>query len=163
MPQLDPSSFPTQLFWLTVSFVVLYVLMARFLLPRIQEVLESRQSRIAEDLQQSEKMKLQAEEARSAYEKALAEARAKSQAQIEETLAAVEKTTAQRHAELDAALSQKLAGAEASILAAKNDAQAKMTPVASELAAMIVEKVVHQRPRPDAISAAIQGASKQQF
>ena len=42
MPQLDPATFPTQLFWLAVVFVVLLILMARVGLPRVREVVETR-------------------------------------------------------------------------------------------------------------------------
>ena len=46
MPQFDPAFFPTQIFWLAVSFLALYYIMVRHALPRVSEVLETRRSHI---------------------------------------------------------------------------------------------------------------------
>ena len=50
LPQLDFSTYPTQVFWLVVSFAILYLLMSQVAIPRISEVLEGRQERFANDL-----------------------------------------------------------------------------------------------------------------
>ena len=71
MPQLDPTSFSSQLFWLTVSFVALYMLLARFLLPRVKSLLEMRAKTIESDIEQAERLKSEAERASEQYEKAL--------------------------------------------------------------------------------------------
>ncbi|MCK5425303.1 MAG: hypothetical protein KAI89_08015, partial [Emcibacter sp.] len=77
MPQLDPAVFLPQIFWLFIIFGLIYLFIAYSAAPKITQVLERRQDRIASDLQEAEKLQAQAEEARTAYEKALEEARAK--------------------------------------------------------------------------------------
>ena len=77
MPQFMIGDFAPQLVWLAISFVILYFLMSRVALPRIADVLEDRQSRIADDLDQADQLKANAEKVIADYEAALAEARLK--------------------------------------------------------------------------------------
>ena len=76
MPQFDISTFPTQLIWLAIAFVLLYVLMARVALPRIGQVLEERQEKIDDNLDSAEQLRAETEVDSEAYETALVQARA---------------------------------------------------------------------------------------
>ena len=79
MPQLDPAHFPSQLFWLLVTFVALFLIAWKVALPRIAEVLNARQNRIDSDLERAQALKSEAEEVLAAYQKALADASAEAQ------------------------------------------------------------------------------------
>ena len=57
LPQLDADTYPTQIFWLVVTFVILYLIMSKVALPRIAEVLEERQERIADDIETAERLR----------------------------------------------------------------------------------------------------------
>ena len=85
MPQLDISTFTPQLFWLAIWFVILYLLMAKLALPRVNRLIETRRQRREGDLARAAQLKADAEAASAAYQKALAEARAQAQATIKET------------------------------------------------------------------------------
>ena len=78
-PPFQSEHFPSQLLWLTVSFVLLYVLMSKIALPRIGSILAERSRIIGDDLAAAERLKEQSDAAHAAYEKALAEARARAQ------------------------------------------------------------------------------------
>lgn len=147
MPQLDFDTFSSQIFWLVVTFAALYVLLARSVIPRIHDVLESRQNKITHDIDRAEQLRNEAEEAREVYERALKESRAKAQALISESAALMEKSSVVRHAELDAKLTKQLAEAEGNILSAKNSALSKLAPVSKELTQQIVEKLTGQKPK----------------
>ncbi|SVD48223.1 uncharacterized protein METZ01_LOCUS401077, partial [marine metagenome] len=82
MPQFWMEDFAPQMVWLVISFIALYLLMARVALPRVAEVLETRHGRIANDLDQAAQLKSQAETVIVEYEEALAEARGKAQSTI---------------------------------------------------------------------------------
>ena len=84
-PPFNPQTFASQLFWLAITFVLLYVLMARLALPRVGAIIDDRQKRIAGDLAEAERLKEQSDAAVAAYEKALADARARAQAIANET------------------------------------------------------------------------------
>lgn len=105
LPQLDVHSYPTQIFWLIVSFVILYLIMSKVALPRIAEVLEERQERIADDIETAERLRSEAGAVQAEYEKALAEARGKAQALFRETGEAI----AKEHADAEAETAKKMA------------------------------------------------------
>ena len=77
LPQLDVETYASQIFWLIVTFIVLYFLVAKIAMPRIAEVLEGRQERIEDDLDKAETLKKEAYLVRVEYEKALSSAREK--------------------------------------------------------------------------------------
>ena len=78
-PPFDSTYFGSQLIWLALTFIVLYVVMSRVALPRIGGILESRRVRIDGDLKEAERLRVETERALAAYEQALAEARANAQ------------------------------------------------------------------------------------
>lgn len=122
MPQLDPSLFSTQLFWLFVSFLVLFLIAWKTALPRVADVLNARRNRIDGDLERAQALKTEAEEVLSAYEKALADASAEAQGihrQMAQSLAA-ERT--RRQEELSRKLSAQTRDAETRIAAEKQRA-----------------------------------------
>ena len=70
MPQFDPAVWVPQLVWLAITFVVLYLLMAKIALPRVGEVLEEREQRINESLRKADGLKRDAEDAVAAWRRA---------------------------------------------------------------------------------------------
>ena len=90
MPQLDFSTYANQIFWLVVTLVVIYFILSRIALPRIAAVLAERQGTITNDLAAAEDLKAKAVEAETAYNQALADARAEAQRIAAETRAAIQ-------------------------------------------------------------------------
>jgi F-type H+-transporting ATPase subunit b len=158
MPQLIPADFLPQIFWLAVSFAVLYVLMARISLPKIADVLEARQDRLNGDLDTAAKFKEEAEKAIAEYEKALADARAKALALGAETRGRHAAEAAKRAAELEAKLAAEAKQAEQRIAAAKAKALASVREIATETAAVLVEKLIGARPSASEARAAVDAA-----
>ncbi|NDC60010.1 MAG: F0F1 ATP synthase subunit B', partial [Alphaproteobacteria bacterium] len=76
LPQLDPSYFPSQVFWLAVFFVLLYFLLSQALLPKLAGVIETRANTIRSNVDAAAAANAEAQAALAAYEKALATARA---------------------------------------------------------------------------------------
>ncbi len=162
MPQLDPDYFAPQLFWLVVSFVLLYMLMSRMALPRIAGVIEARRDKIARDLDKAESLKKEADAALAAYEKALANARARAQAIAAEMRAKLKVETDRLRAELDAKLAAKASEAEAQIRRAKEAALANLKPAASEVAVAIVSKLLGETVEAETAGRAIEAALKRE-
>ena len=112
LPQLDAATFPSQIFWLIVSFGALYWLFSRKALPRVGEILEARQERIAADLDRAATLRGEAEAALRRHEAMVAEAQATPRPTIKATQDRLAAEASKRQAELDAELNAKLAEAE---------------------------------------------------
>ncbi len=134
MPQLEAATFISQLFWLAVTFVALYFVMWKIVIPRIADVLEVRQERIDDDLEKAEAFRNQAASVLEAYEKTVAEGRSQAQAILREAADQNDKAAAVRQTALAEQLAQQTAEAEARINAAREDALANIRTVAAETA-----------------------------
>lgn len=141
LPQFDPTHFPSQIFWLVVAFAVLYWLFTRKALPRISEILEERQDRIAADLDRAAELRREAEETYARYERMLEDARERAHALIVEAQQRIARESAERQAALDRELQQKIAAAEAEIAAFRERALADIADAAAEIAAAVAEKL----------------------
>jgi F-type H+-transporting ATPase subunit b len=122
MPQLDPSLFATQLFWLFVTFMVLFLIAWKVALPRIADVLNARQNRIDSDLERAQTLKSEAEDVLSAYEKALADATAEAQDIHRQNLQELAAERTRRQEELARRLSGQTRDAESRISAERQRA-----------------------------------------
>jgi F-type H+-transporting ATPase subunit b len=159
-PPFQPQNFASQLVWLAIAFVLLYALMAKWALPRVGAVIENRQKHIADDLAEAERLKQQSDAAVAAYEKALADARARAQSIANETH---EKQQAQADATrktLEDGLNVKLAEAEKSIAATKQAAMGNVRAIAEDAARAIIERLIGAAPSDQAVAAAVADALK---
>lgn len=142
MPQMELHDFAPQLIWLAISFIALYLIMARVALPRIATVIEERRDRIASDLDQAEDLKRKTDEAIAEYEEALAKARAKALGIAQETR---EKLTAEVEAEKEEAekeINEKVEKAEQRIAKARDEAMSNLSTVAASAAETIVSELI---------------------
>lgn len=142
LPQLDIQTYPSQIFWLIIAFIVLYFLVSKIAVPRISEVLSEREERIADDLDKAETLKKEAEQVRAEYEKALTEARDMAHAATREAQDAAAKSGAKLEAESHAKIAGMLKDAETRIAAARAEAVGNVRSVARDVAGDAVTKLI---------------------
>jgi len=160
MPQLDFSNPLTisQVVWLAIIFLVLYLLLARWALPQVAEVLEMRARRIQADLEAAHAAKAQADSAVAELTAATREAQATAQAEIAGAVASAKDAAAAQAATLNARLEMQLAEAEQRINAARTSAMGALRSVATDTATAVVSRLVGTAPAPDAVAQAVDGA-----
>ena len=146
MPQLDISTFLPQVFWLLIIFSALYILMARFALPRVGEILEERQNRLDIDLEQAEKYKVESEQLEVEYYKLTAEARAEAQAHLRAEKERVGAKLSEKQAEMSAKTDARFAEAEGKITDAKTAAMGNLEAIATEACISIVAQLSGKKP-----------------
>ena len=142
MPQLDPAFWPTQLFWLAVTFIALYLVIWRVALPRIADVLEARQRRLDDDLKKASALKEEAETILAEYEKMRADAQASAHSVLQQAQDAMKAEAERQGRELAAKLSQQTDEAEARIAAAKAAALASLEGTVNEVVAAATQKLI---------------------
>ncbi len=159
-PPFNAHTFPSQLFWLVITFVLLYALMAKWALPRVGKVIDNRQKLIEGDIAEANRLKQQSDQAVAAYEKALAEARARAQAIANETREKQAAAADATRKTLEGELNVKLAEAEKSIAATKQAAMANVRGIAEDAARAIVERLIGSVPSEKAVADAVTDALK---
>ncbi|HZT27977.1 MAG TPA: F0F1 ATP synthase subunit B' [Pseudolabrys sp.] len=159
-PPFNTETFPSQLFWIVIAFVLLYALMAKWALPQVAGVIARRQKRIDDDIAEANQLKAQSDEALAAYEKALADARARAQAIANETREkqAAEAEAARKKSEYE--LNMKLAAAEKTIAATKQAAMANVRTIAQDATTAIVQRLTGSAPNEKAVADAVAAVLK---
>ncbi|MGO9675448.1 MAG: F0F1 ATP synthase subunit B' [Methylocella sp.] len=153
-PPFDSANFASTLIWLAISFGLLYYLMSKIALPRVEGILKARADKIAEDLKSARVAREKSEKAAAEHDRTIADARAKAQALAQRTQAQINaENDAKRHA-LEAELNGKLALAEKQIVETKTTAMASVESIAKDAAAAIVERLTGRPADPNAVAAA---------
>ena len=142
LPQLQSDTFPSQIFWLVVTFGLLFLILWRITLPMIEGIIGERRNRIEGDLGAAEKFRQQASESLAAYESELAGARARAHQILDANRKSIstelDSVKSRADEEAQAAMKQ----AEARIAADRARALGSLRPAASEAAAAIVERLI---------------------
>jgi F-type H+-transporting ATPase subunit b len=159
-PPFQKETFASQLFWLVICFAALYLMVSKLILPRMGTIISERRDRIDGDLAEAGRMKDDANAAVAAYEKALADARARAQAIAADTRDKLHAQAEANRKDLEAKLHSKLAEAEKSIAATKSSAMSNVRGIAHEAASAIVTRLTGTTPSPDVVASAVEDAIK---
>jgi F-type H+-transporting ATPase subunit b len=154
-PPLDHTTFVPQLFWLAVTFGLLYVLLKRFALPRVGEVIEERRERIQRDLEKAEKLKAETQLALSNYELALAEARTRASAIAKTVRDELAAEIDGERAKVEAQIAGKITEAETRIAQSKARAMASVGEIAADTAGAIVARLIGKEVSKDEVQRAL--------
>lgn len=141
MPQLDISTFTSQLFWLCVCFFSMLFIMSKIIVPKIADIMDQRQRKIDGYLNKAHTLKLEAEEALKKYQDALADATREAGQAIAQTQNELAGYMQQKQDELNLKLQKKIEQGEAEINKNKEEALAKVKEVSEDLALEIVNKI----------------------
>lgn len=160
LPQFDFSTWAGQIFWLLLAFGLLYFVLSRSLLPQLGSVIEDRRDKIADDLDEAARLNQQAQDAQAAYEKALADARAKASALAQETRDAVNAEIARETSAVEAELAQRAEHADTRIRASADAALASVRSIAVDAAGEIVGKLAGVSADPVTLGQAVDKASR---
>lgn len=161
MPQLDISTFTSQLFWLCICFFTMLFIMSKLIVPRIAEILALRKRKIDNYLERARAIKEQAEESLNKYQKALEEATAGANKSLVQTQQELNNMINQRQQELAKKLHTQISEGEAEIRKSRDKALAEVPVIARELALDVVKKLGLSEIGAKELNAAIEKTSKE--
>ena len=140
-PPFKTETFPSQLFWLTITFAFLFVVLSRVAGPRINSVISGRRGTINAAIDEASKNRIEAETAQSAYAAALAHARSRANGIVEETRQKLNAEIARAKAEADAKAHDAITAAETRIAQTRDSAKLAVRTAARDAAIAIVERL----------------------
>jgi F-type H+-transporting ATPase subunit b len=146
LPQLDPSTYTSQIFWLLLVFGFLFFFFSKKSLPDIAQVLENRHDRIQNDLDNAQKLKDEVACVQKSYEDNLAQSRAEASALYKKIHDEMKAKTEAEIARFQEGSVQKIAGLEKNIEHARDAAINDMTRIASEVAVEASHRIIGVRP-----------------
>ena len=142
IPHMDVASFASQLFWLAISFGLLYFIMSRIALPQIHDILERRQNTVQGNLEKAAKLRDEAEDIQIAYDKALRQAENHAQEFLNNALDDLNKKNTEKLSTAMDATVDKIQKAEEKITKQKEEAVKDASKIADEIATILTEKVL---------------------
>ncbi len=140
-PPFDFWHWPSQIFWLLITFSVLYLVLSRSILPRIGGTIERRGSQVASDLDEAAMLNEQAADSSRALEVELARARGNARETATAAHARMEEEIARETARVDAEIETELAAAEARIGEMRAAAMAKVEGIATQTVRTMVGRL----------------------
>ena len=142
MPQMEFADYVPQIVWLVITFATLYFLMAKLALPRITDILETRQRRLDHDLELTETLRDDATAALAEYESAIAAARGESELILAEAHESIHSEARQQLDDLNARLEGEIAESEARIGNIMTQAMGELAVAASDAARTATERLI---------------------
>jgi F-type H+-transporting ATPase subunit b len=157
MPQLDSSLFATQLFWLALTLIPLYLVLWKVALPRVGDVRARRRERIEDDLKKAEALKAEAEAALAEYQAVIAEASQKARDALRDAAHEASEDAARQRDALSERLAAEADAAQARIEAETKRVLGDIGIIATEIAQLAASRLagaeISQKEAGSAVSA----------
>lgn len=154
-PPFDTTTFPSQFFWLAITFGFLFVVLWRVSGPRINSAISNRRGAINGAVAEAGRARAEAEAAQAGYENALAAARARANALAEETRAGLNAEITKAKGEAEAQAAKAMHEADTRIAATREAAKAAVGAAARDAAAAIVERLTGDKVSADEAAKAV--------
>ena len=141
MPQLDPSSFTSQIFWLLICFFAMMFIMSTFIIPKIADITQQRANKIDGYLHKAEQLQSKTQAAIDKYETALKEASTKASEELQKTKDELDSLISKKQNELDKKLQKQIQSGEEEISAQKQAALKEIKNISAALSMEILSKL----------------------
>ena len=142
MPQLDPKFWGAQIFWLILIFVSLYLVISKIFLPKITYSIENRKSKIVNDLDESQKLKENAEKKLKEYNEIIEKSKKEAKKIIEDSKKKLNDDLENKKQKFNHEIEKELTAAEKEISDLKKSSISNINSISSEISAEIIRKVI---------------------
>ena len=160
MPQLNPEFWVSQIFWLTLTFGILYVVLSKLILPKISNNLESRKSQILENIEAAEKQREDSEAKLEEYEKIISKSKLEAKNIFSQSREKVLKNISAKREVLDKQIDEEISKAEQEINTLRESAPDKINMIAIETSSELIQKLIGAEVNNSSISAIVDDLSR---
>ena len=160
MPQLDPEFWISQIFWLTITFGILYLVLSKFILPKISSSLEIRKSKIQENIEAAEKQRESSEIKLKEYDEIILKSKIEAKNIFKNAREKTIKDINSKKEILDKQIDDEISNAEQEIEALRKVAAEKINKIAIETSSDLLKKLIGTEINNSSISAIVDDLSK---
>jgi F-type H+-transporting ATPase subunit b len=160
MPQLNPEFWISQIFWLTLTFGILYIFLSKLILPKISANLELRKSQIQENIEAAEKQRENSEEKLKEYDDIVSKSKLKAKNIFMEAREKVIKDINSKKEDLEKQIDEEIKKVEKEIELLKKSAPEKINKIAIETSSELLKKLIGADVNNSSISAIVDDLSK---
>ena len=160
MPQLNPEFWVSQIFWLTITFGILYVVLSKLILPKITANLESRKSQISDNIEAADKQREESEIKLNEYQEIVAKSKIEAKNIFNQAREKTLKDINAKRDVLDKQIDEEIEKAENEINQLRKDAPSKIIKIAIETASELSQKLIGAEVNNSSISAIVDDLSK---
>ena len=160
MPQLDPEYWLSQSFWLVIIFITLYVLIAKFFIPKIKLSIGDRERKIKDDLDEANKLKKISEDKIEEYEKLILENKKKLIKISNDAKTKLDLDIQKKRKAIESQIQNELDKAQIEIDNLKKGSLTSIEQVAEEIASRVVEDLTNEKLNQSSVKAIVSSTSK---
>ena len=160
MPQLNPEFWFSQIFWLIIAFGIMFILLSKFVLPKISENLESRKAQIIENIEAAEKQREESDKKLKEYEKLILNSKNEAKNYFNKAREEILKDVNKKRENLEKEINEEINKAEKEILDLKNKSSEKIRKIAVETSSDLIKKLMGVEVNNSSISAIVEDVSR---
>tara|TARA_B100001248_G_C27239531_1_gene388722 strand:+ start:121 stop:711 length:591 start_codon:yes stop_codon:yes gene_type:complete len=160
MPQLNPEFWVSQIFWLTISFGILYIILSKIILPKISANLELRKSQISDNIEAAERFRKESESKLVEFDQIILKSKNEAKNILNEAREKVLRDINDKKDTLNKQIDEEIKKAEKEINKLRADAPKKISSIAIETSSQIIQKLIGAEVNNSSISAIVEDLSK---
>ena len=160
MPQLDPKYWVSQAFWLILVFVILYISLSKFYLPKIKSNLDNRENKIKEDLENANKFKEQSEAKLKEYSLILDKAKKEVNKIHFDSKTALDKDIQSKKEVIEKEIEKEILKAQKEISEFKKNSISSIQNISENITANIIENISGDKLNESSVKSAVEEISK---
>ena len=160
MPQLDPTYWASQVFWLILIFTLLYLALSKIFIPKIKESIDDRENKIKDDLDESQELKNLAELKLKEYEVTIEDAKKEVQKIIFESKKKLSIEIQNKKKKFEKEIETEIKSAEQEIRILKKESLGSISTISEEMASKIIEMVSGEPLNQSSVKAAVLESTK---
>jgi len=160
MPQLDPEFWISQIFWLVLTFGLLYIILSKFILPGISKNLENRKSQIVENIETADKQRLESEKLNKEYEEVILNSKLKAKTIINNAKTKLINDINKKQELLQNEIDKEIKSAEKEIKILIDESPAKINQIAIDTSSDLLKQLIGAEVNKSNISAIVEDLSR---
>ena len=160
MPQLNPEFWISQIFWLTITFGILYLVLSKLILPKISSNLELRKSQIQENIETADKQREDSESKIKEYNEIILKSKLDAKNILKDAREKTFKDINSKIKILEKQIEQEIKKAEQEVETLKRNAPEKINKIAIETSSVLLKKLIGAEVNNSSISAIVDDLSK---